>query len=54
MRVPALSNCQKLRNDPPFCEKSSTIDSDQTSINNRKRTLAETLVMFILDAESLN
>ena len=32
MRVPALSNCQKLRSDPPFCEKCSTIDSDRYSL----------------------
>ena len=32
MRIPALSNCQKLRSDPPFCEKCSTIDSDRYSL----------------------
>ena len=32
MRVPVLSNCQKLRSDPPFCEKCSTIDSDRYSL----------------------
>ena len=32
MRVPALSNCQKLRSDPPFCEKCSTNDSDRYSL----------------------
>ena len=32
MRVPALSNCQKLRSDPPFCVKCSTIDSYRYSL----------------------
>ena len=32
MRVPALSNCQELRSDPPFSEKCSTINSDRYSL----------------------
>ena len=53
MREPALSNCQKLRSDRPFCEKCSTIDID-IAINNRKRAFAVYQIVFISDAESLN